>query len=186
MVKKVFSSIYAHKTNIDELLQEIFPMKRKLIKLFLEQNADKYDFDVLKVDTYKNTISLISCNDFNGTPEPVINNIKTWNYEYRYGNGHDFKIIFDNYKKNGFSDMKEKKYIKNPVIYHNKWMFVSDNYNGFDVNLSKQRTKMLRISIPNYWELTNKIGHLDFWIELCNTYNIPLDKYLPDADFDIK
>lgn len=175
MVKSVFSAIYAHKSNINELLQKINPSQRKIIELFLSQNQDKYDFDVIKVDTYKKIISLISCEDFNSVPEPVIRNVKTWNYKYRYDNESSV-VIFP---------MKEKIYKNNPFIYHNKWMFVSDDYNGFDVNLSKQRTKMLRISIPNYWEISNKIGRIDFWTDLCNQYNIPLNQYLPKPDFDM-
>jgi len=49
-----------------------------------------------------------------------------------------------------------------PQIYHHKWLFVKDDYQGFDVDKSKERSaewlqvsdriNMSKIGTLNYWE----------------------------------
>ena len=49
-----------------------------------------------------------------------------------------------------------------PQIYHHKWLFVKDDYKGFDVEESKKRSikwlsvsdkiNMSKIGYKNYWE----------------------------------
>lgn len=60
------------------------------------------------------------------------------------------------------------------VTANNKW----DTIIQFELTI-------LVVVEQNYWELSNKIGHIDFWTDLCNQYNIPLNQYLPKPDFDM-
>jgi len=49
---------------------------------------------------------------------------------------------------------------KDPWIYHHKWMFVADDYAGFDVEKSKLRSKQWT-SIPGINK--SKIGKKSYW-----------------------
>lgn len=164
MIKTVFSSMYAHKSNVNELIENLPPQYQPIIKYFIELNFNA-DFDVIKVDVLKNTITLITCEGWDTLPEPIIRKTQTYYYSFNL-----IKHIED-----GFGKPIVKNYLNNPPIYHNKWNFVSDNYNGFDIELSKQRTNMLKLLIPEYSSLLNKIGFLNFWTDLCNKYDIPLN-----------
>ena len=62
---------------------------------------------------------------------------------------------------------------KKQQVYHNKWQFVSENYKGFDVEKSKERTKQWN-AIPNIKALKCKIGYKDFWYELLNENNLSI------------
>ena len=62
------------------------------------------------------------------------------------------------------------------VIYHHKWMFVDDDYNGFDIQESKRRSSLWRDAIDKYAEQNNikkrtissRIGKQNYWFELLN------------------
>ena len=44
-------------------------------------------------------------------------------------------------------------------------MFVADNYTGFDIQKSKERSKQIE-AIPNIKSLKSKIGNAKFWEQL--------------------
>ena len=49
----------------------------------------------------------------------------------------------------------------NPQIWHHKWMWVSDEYEGFDVEASKERSKLWEPHVSK--EEKRRIGYRDFW-----------------------
>ena len=51
------------------------------------------------------------------------------------------------------------------TVYHSKELFVSEDYDGFDIEKAKLRTKEWN-SIPNIKELKSRIGNIDFWYNL--------------------
>ena len=53
--------------------------------------------------------------------------------------------------------MKQKS---SPQIYHHKWLFVTDDYPGFDVEESKNRSRKW-VSLPNIDY--SRIGYKKFW-----------------------
>lgn len=47
-------------------------------------------------------------------------------------------------------------------IYHHKWQFVGDDYQGFDVDQSKSRSKAWQsLNLPK--DMLNRIGNRDYW-----------------------
>ena len=149
MIKKVCGAIYAHKSNIKELLQYI-PSEFYLNFNKLISNVD-FDYTIIKYD--KGNVTLIYSPDWDSSNEPIVGRT------YRYANGcWDKKpIVRENWKQ----------------IYHNKWQFVSDDYDGFDINEAKNRTKLWN-SIPGINDLKSKIGYKKFWEQLLNENNIEL------------
>lgn len=122
------------------------------------ENYDKYgiDYEVIKYDKRKQTISFIQSPDWNSSNEPyvsysVVINIKTCKV----------KII------------KGRK--TNPQIYHHKWMFVADDYDGFDVLKSKIRTNILNsVASFNDKDVKSKIGNKEYWNKWCKENRIDI------------
>ena len=61
---------------------------------------------------------------------------------------------------------------KNPLIYHHKWLFVKDDYKGFNVDESKQRSIDWKTKLGVDRVLTSKIGRLSFWNNWLNENNL--------------
>ena len=49
----------------------------------------------------------------------------------------------------------------NPLIWHHKWMWVADNYQGFDVEASKARSELWKPHVTK--EEKVKIGNQEYW-----------------------
>jgi len=89
---------------------------------------------------------LISSPTFNTWSEPVIDSFTTVNLD-------TYKVIYRSYA--------------DPLtapIYHHKWLFVSDDYKGFDVEESKARSQDI-ISVMNSHDYLDKkrIGFRGYW-----------------------
>ena len=92
-------------------------------------------------------------------------------------------IKFDRRTKNvSFIDCPTFDILNEPIIensycfhkvYHHKWMFVSDEYTGFNVKKAKKRSELIE-SIPNIKSLKSKIGNKDYWYALLKEYGIPI------------
>jgi len=96
-----------------------------------------FKYDVVKYTPKTNVFSFIISNDFNTKDEPSVNG------------GINVK------------DDIAKKFGDNGWIYHHKWQFVGQDYKGFDINKSKERSKQWqaldgvdkkRIGQRKYWE----------------------------------
>ena len=153
MIKQVRNCLYAHKSNIEELSEKLDVKEQGFLMDFI-YNFMSEDFDVIKFDKENKHISIIKCIEWDKVFEPKILNVDIYTYDLKH--------------------IKHIKYNNNNPIYHNKWMFVSNDYSGFDINESKERTKMLEITIPCYSTIKNKIGRINFWSELLKQYNIEL------------
>ena len=81
MIKRVYKTLYAHKSNVNELLNETRKMKFKYINKIIDlvNNNTTKEYDVLKVDLIKNTISFITCEDWDNELEPTLKTIETHN-----------------------------------------------------------------------------------------------------------
>jgi hypothetical protein len=106
------------------------------------QNAIKlsngFDFNVVKWNVKDNTISLFNSPDFDSADEPVA--------------GEYMTITPDGKIKKGFTKS----------IWHHKWLWVKDDYKGFNVEQSYKRSEKW-LSIPDIQ--FSKIGNKDFWIK---------------------
>jgi len=157
MIKKVANCLYAHSSNVEELLINIPDNLKNDLKNFLTDNI--YSFNdinniVIKVNTYKKTFSIIKTKDWDFKFEPIIIYSATFN--------HNGQLMY------------ERNYKKNYPIYHKKYMFVAEDYNGFNIKECKDRVDYYESIIPNFNSIKNKIGYLDFWSDLLKQYNIVL------------
>ncbi len=99
-----------------------------------------FPYVVVKYKARSGTVSFIQCDDFDGAPEPTVGN----------------SVIID-----ASGDLRRRAHPRDPEIYHHKWLFVADDYAGFDVTESKRRSMMWltldevdrsRIGRKSYWE----------------------------------
>lgn len=140
MVKKVGTAIYAHKSNLEEFLNNLTEVEQNRIEHLLSKIKNKHPYEILKYD--KGNLSLIECDTWDIMKEPIV------------GDSHL-------YKKDG-----TKKIIKGgKTVYHSKELFVSSSYKGFNIEEAKQRTIEWN-KIPNIKNLKSKIGQLKFWHQL--------------------
>lgn len=134
--KKVGSCIYIHYscfygTRIP--MDDVLEGLRKIPSNFIAT--------IIKYDSKTKNISFINSPDWNCSHEPLVGEIYTVTPKGEV-----------KYRK--FND-------QNPQIYHHKWMFVQDDYDGFDVEASKKRSKAWEKLKPN----KSKIGYKKYWDE---------------------
>lgn len=140
MIKTVGTASYVHKSNVQELIEKkVAKPEIDTFKLFL-QNVSNIQYDIIKYD--KGNITLISSPDWDTANEPIVGTC----YRYKKGAWFNKPTIRDNYKQ----------------IYHNKWMFVSNTYAGFDIEKAKERTKIWN-SLPNLDK--KRIGYKSYWVK---------------------
>lgn len=150
-MKVVGSSLYIHKSALDELMTKM--KNEDIVRLnnyINELNDEKFSFEIIKYDKKTQNISFIESNDWDIKHEPSVGNAWCYHIDGR------------------------RKFIKSSnKIYHCKYMFVKEDYVGFDVEKSKERAKLWN-SIPNIKEHKSKIGNKKYWEKLCDEYKIPL------------
>lgn len=148
--KKVGFAYYVHKSNLSELfsLCDIECREHIIRVIDLAKMYLWLDFDIVKFDSKTKNVSLIRCSTWDTLNEPIVED------SYCFHPDLSYKVI-----KGGTK------------VYHNKWQFVSENYNGFDVELAKKRTELWN-SIPNVKEYKSKICNKDFWYALLREHNL--------------
>lgn len=138
--KKIGNQIWLHKDYIEEV------MSKKDYEDFKRNLPENYQFNILRYDAKNNEIAFINSPDFDSSQEPLV--------------GQSLRV-----KKfeNNFEISKIQESPKNPLIYHHKWLFVKDDYKGFDINESKKRSIEWKEKLGVDRTLTSKIGRLSFW-----------------------
>lgn len=110
-----------------------------------DEHRNKYN--VVKHNKKEGTFSFIHSPDFDKSDEPI--------------SGESHKV-----KPNG--DITITKQKKDPQIWHHKWQWVGDDYKGFDVEKSKQRSKNWKpvtdkIKAEKDPSVMKKIGTQSYW-----------------------
>lgn len=104
------------------------------------QLPDGFTYHVVKYNYKTNAVSFIQCPDFDTAPEPTVGDIFTVDAEGR---------------------VRRRRQPRDPEVYHHKWLFVTEDYPGFDVEASRQRSiawmrldgvDRQRIGRKSYWE----------------------------------
>ena len=130
--KEIGGAIYVHRDYQDVLAHAVSRAK-------LQIPAD-FKYAIVKYMMATQTSSFIDSPDFDFADEPIVG---------------DLFIV----KNDG--TIKKRKQLQDPYIYHHKWLFVADNYRGFDVEVSKLRSlawlalenvDKTRIGRKSYWE----------------------------------
>lgn len=135
--KKIGSKTWGHVDYIGEIIPGAYI--KTVLMIALEAGIKP---SVVRYDAVKDEVCLIECLDFETAEEPVV--------------GRSLSIPMN-------GEWKITNPPKNPLIYHHKWMFVKDDYEGFDVKESKKRSIWWKSQMGRDRYLSNRIGRLSFW-----------------------
>ena len=129
--KRMGSKIYLHKQYDNVLPPEVLNNAKRFLNGF--------DYDVLTYDVKTGNITFTQSPDFDTASEPTVG---------------DQMLV----KQDG--TIRKFKAIGDPWIYHHKWLMVNDDYRGFDVEESKQRS-LDWMALPDIDY--SRIGKRSFW-----------------------
>jgi hypothetical protein len=130
--KEIGYAVYVHRDYEDRLGQTAEWAKRHL--------PEHYEYSVVKLNQRNDSVSFIQCPGFDFEHEPAITAILV---------------------VNASGQVQRRTTPADPYIYHHKWLFVADDYRGFDVAASKARSEQWialgevdrsRIGRKSYWE----------------------------------
>lgn len=140
--KIMMNCLYIHKSAIHTLNGQ--DMKLYLNKL---KYVTDFEYDIIKINYKTSVVSFVQSSDWDSSDEPTVGDMITVQAD---------NTIRYNKSRN--------------LIYHHKWMFVEDNYTGFDVEASKRRSEywmnhpfilILKSNPKEYFN--SKIGHKKYW-----------------------
>jgi len=129
--KEIGGAIYVHREYESILPAEAIEAKKQL------PNGTQYT--VVKFAFASKATSFIHSADFDSADEPTVGNI----------------VLVS-----AAGEVRQLKAQRDPFIYHHKWLFVMDDYTGFDVDKSKTRSicwlgllnlDMKRIGRKSFW-----------------------------------
>lgn len=101
-------------------------------------------YNITRLDLKAREVCFMLCPNFDTEDEPVITEV--WNVT------RDLYTSYDG----------------NPFIYHHKWMFVKDDYEGFDVEAAKRRSLKWFPKAKGNRQVLSRIGRQRFWKEWLN------------------
>lgn len=137
--KKIGSKIWGHVHYIGDLIPGHYI---KTVLMICIEADPSFMPVIVRYDDKKDEVCLIESPDFDEADEPTV--------------GRSLLIPMS-------APWKITNPPKNPLIYHHKWMFVKDDYQGFDVEESKQRSIWWKSQMGRDRYLSNRIGRLSFW-----------------------
>jgi hypothetical protein len=131
--KEIGGAVYVHRQYEHVLGENVVAAKRHL--------PPEFDYTVVKYAERAGTVSFIESADFDSAQEPAVGDSILVHRDGRTS------------RRRGLAD---------PQIYHHKWLFVADDYGGFDVEASKQRSAAwMRLAGIDY----RRIGRRSYWGE---------------------
>jgi len=133
-MKGVMGNYYVHKSAVDTLPSSMYQLYKKAL-LFLPTSFA--DYAIVKVNPKDRSVSFIKSPDWDTENEPTV--------------GDSIKISDD--------DMSFKR--GTGQIYHHKWQFVKNDYDGFDVEASKERSKLYSKQLTR--QDLSRIGYRTYW-----------------------
>lgn len=147
-MKNIGGCLYAHKSAIDEFNS----YHQVIINKALQHLPDTFfDYEIIKLNTKENYVSFIKSYDWDTVNEPTVG---------------------DSCKIDSNSTVKITK--GSGKIYHHKWQFVKDNYKGFNVQQSKERSILWESIIPHTKEIKSRIQSRKYWNEILEQYKLPV------------
>ena len=133
--KTVGSCTYVHRLYEDEVVPSHFLKKaRKAAQGLIE------GYIAVRYDKKNESVCFQFSPDFDNAEEPIVG---------------DCILV----KKDGSIKITRQKH--NPQIWHHKWMWVKEDYEGFDYEASKKRSWLWQPHVTQ--EEKRKIGSKSFW-----------------------
>ena len=137
--KEIAGKVYVHRDYANRLGDVVAKAAKRL--------PDDFEYAVVKYDTRSRAVSFIASLDFDTADEPTVGDVITVSCD---------------------GTTRRRSQRSDPQIYHHKWLFVADDYAGFNVAVSKCRSATwlalddvdkARIGTKSYWE-ANVAGRL--------------------------
>ena len=125
--------------------EAILPEGYVKAKAILNEHAPSFEFNIIKYNRQDNSVSFICSPDFDTSSEPIVGDI---------------------IRVSGTGEIKYLKQKTDPQIYHHKWNFVKNDYPGFSVKQSIERSIQWKSEVGNNKEISSRIGTKSFWERL--------------------
>lgn len=112
--KEIGGDIYFHKSYADQIVPKYILQDALEI---IEEDFPDFDYNTIRYSPKTGTVSFQECPDFDSAREPKV--------------GDYINVFADGTTKTGHSE----------YIFHHKWLWVMNNYRGFDVRKSWEWSK---------------------------------------------
>jgi hypothetical protein len=129
--KEIGGAVYVHRR-----YEHIFGPAVDEAKKYLP--AD-FSYTVVKLTLANSSLSFVAVADFDTAPEPTLGSVITVRAD---------------------GSCRRMRAPEDPFIYHHKWLFVADSYDGFDVGESKRRS-LAWLVLPDIDK--SRIGRKSYW-----------------------
>jgi len=130
--KEIGGSVYVHRQYEERLGPGVVWAKQLLPRDCV--------YDVVKYNRRTRAVSFIQCPQFDVEPEPSIAGVLTVRAD---------------------GTLQRRAVPSDPPIYHHKWLFVDDDYLGFDVEESRRRS-IAWLALPDVDK--SRIGRKSYWL----------------------
>lgn len=147
-MKKIGGAIYIHRSNVDSLDQQQLELVWERLEQLAKADYPCNSYEVIKIKG--DTVSFIECEGWDELREPIV------------GNAY-------NVKPDGSVKLTKKRE-KNPQIYHHKWMFVAEDYDGFDIEKEKAWSERWQSVVPK--GLSASLGSKNNWEKFLRDYGL--------------
>lgn len=130
--KEIAGKVYVHRDYAARL--------GNAVAVAVSRLPEGFEYDVVKYDTRVVAVSFIASPDFDVADEPTVGELITVSSD---------------------GMVRRRPRLADPHVYHHKWLFVADDYAGFDVEASKRRSAAWlaldnvdksRIGTKSYWD----------------------------------
>jgi len=168
--KRMGSQIFIEKSYADKVSKSIPPIMTKL-----KTKYPNFEFKVIRYNTKTGEIRFIEAPDFDTSPEPIV------------GKGITYNPVTKEFKESNLGSS---------TVYHHKWLFVDDNYTGFDVSEAMNRTIEWTTALNKYNQQNpadittrNEIGSSRLWKEIQEKIGIKkseMDEYAKGGVVDMR
>lgn len=177
--KRMVSNIYTHISAFDMLsddLKLLFEKSNDIVLDYCRKNTEfnnqmsDFKLDVLKIDSKSKCVTFIEAIGWDELSEPII-----------------YKSVKIDLQKKIVGRIINSS--TNPTIYHHKWMFVMDDYDGFDVGFSKLWSEYyMNLKLYNNMKIKNKsfsskIGRVNYWYDVLSTIYNHYEKTTLNGDY---
>jgi len=131
--KEIAGAVYIHRA--------YQAMLGDCVLLALARVPTEFNYTIVKYGFRSGAVSFVFSPDFDTSPEPVVS---------------------DHWSVSLNAPARFRRALKDPYIYHHKWLMVSEDYEGFDVRESRERSRRW-LALPGI-DLS-RIGRQSFWAE---------------------